>query len=56
MDANPNPEKLKSEFQFSYGYKIDFDVNAPKNKWIIKSVDGKPLDRDFDSWPLISGN
>jgi hypothetical protein len=56
MEANPDPEKLKSQFQFPSGSKIDFDLNAPKNKWIIKSVDGKPLDRDFDSWPLISGN
>jgi hypothetical protein len=56
MDANQNSELLKSQFQFPSGSKIDFDVNAPKNKWVIKSVDGKPLDRDFDNWPLINGN
>jgi hypothetical protein len=56
MEANPNPEILKSQFQFPAGCKIDFDLDAPKDKWVIKSVDGKPLDRDFDRWPLISGN
>lgn len=55
IEANPVPEKLKSQFQFPAGSKIDFDVKAPKNKWVIKAVDGKSLDRDFDCWPLISG-
>jgi hypothetical protein len=56
MEANPDPEILKSQFRFPSGSKIDFDVEAPKDKWVIKSVDGKPLDRDFDRWPLICGN
>jgi hypothetical protein len=47
---------LKSQFQFPAGSKIDFDVNASKEKWVIKSVDGKSVDRDFDVWPLINGN
>lgn len=55
LGANPDPENLKSQFQFPGGSKIDFDVNAPKNMWVIKAVDGKPLNRDFDSWPLIAG-
>ena len=56
MDANPNYEILKSQFLFPSGSKIDFDVNAPKEKWVIKSVYGKSVDRDFDNWPLINGN
>ena len=56
MQANPDPQKLLQSIQLSGGSKIEYEVNAPKDKWVIKSVDGKPVDRNFDQWPLIEGN
>ena len=53
--VNPNPEQLNQTFQFPGGQKIEYDVLAPKNKWVIQAVDRNPLDRDFDKWPLING-
>lgn len=34
---------------------IEYNIDAPKDKWVLKAVDGKPLDRDYDNWPLIDG-
>jgi hypothetical protein len=56
MTANPVPEQLNQTFQFPGGEKIEYDVLAPKNKWVIKYVGGLPVDRDFDGWPLIGGD
>ena len=53
--ANPVPEQLNQTFQFPGGEKIEYDVLSVSNKWVIKDVDGIPLDRDFDRWPLMSG-
>ena len=33
---------------------ITFQLNAPKNKWVIKSVNSKPLDRKFNHWKKIT--
>lgn len=33
---------------------IVFQLNAPKNKWVIKSVNSKPLDRKFNDWKKIT--
>jgi hypothetical protein len=51
--SNPTQEKLSNLFQFPGGSKIEYDVNALRNMWVIKSVDGNPVDRNFDQWPLI---
>ncbi|WP_235114868.1 hypothetical protein [Cyclobacterium qasimii] len=48
-------EKLKSHFQFPNGSLIEYDVNAPKDKWVIKRVDEITMDSAYDSWPLIDG-
>ncbi len=56
LTANPVPEQLIQTFQFPGGEKIEYDVVAPKNKWVIRFVGGLPLNRDFDGWPLIEGD
>lgn len=56
LTANPAEQNLNREFKFPGGQKIEYDVLAPKNKWVITTVDGQTLDRDFDKWPLIEGD
>lgn len=56
LKCNPDLQILKRHFRFPGGRVIEYDVNAPKNQWVMISVDGKPLDRDFDKWPLIGGD
>ena len=53
---NPDNELLKSGFQFPGGQKLTYDVNAPKNKWVIVTVNGALQSRNFDEWPLIDGD
>jgi hypothetical protein len=52
---NPDMERLKTHFQFPGGLLIEYDVKAPKNKWVIIKVDKSNLDREFDNWSLING-
>ncbi len=54
--VNSNEESLMTQFQFPGGTLIEFDVNSPKDKWVIKSVEGKEVNREYDSWPLINGS
>jgi len=56
LEANPDPKKLEKQFQFPGGVKINYDVNASKDKWVIESVDDKPADRNFWKWALIEGD
>lgn len=55
ISSNPDRELLKRQFQFPAGSKICYDLNSPKEKWVITTVDGKPVDRAYDHWPLIDG-
>lgn len=53
--ANPEKELLATQFKFPGGSLIEYDVFAPKDLWVITRVDAKPVDRDYDNWPLITG-
>jgi hypothetical protein len=53
--SNPNIEILKTQFQFPNGDLIEYDVHAPKKKWVLTKINKTELSRDFDAWPLISG-
>jgi hypothetical protein len=33
---------------------ITFQLNTPKNRWVIESVNAKPLDRSFNHWKKIT--
>lgn len=54
--ANPNPQTLKTQFQWPNGQTITYDINAPKNQWVITAINGKPVDRDHGKWPLMKGD
>ena len=56
MKVNPDAEQLKSGFIFPEGHSITYDLSAPQDKWMMVSVDGRMLDRNFDKWPLIENN
>jgi hypothetical protein len=53
---NPDEKKLKSTFHLLEGKTVEYDLLAKKNTWVIKSVDGKHFDRNFDYLPLIAGD
>ena len=53
---NSDRSKLEHQFTMPGGSKIEYDVNSLKDLWVIKSIDGKPVDRMYDHWPLIQGD
>jgi hypothetical protein len=55
LQANPRPGALEHQFQFPGGPRLDYDLRSPQDRWVMVAVDGQPLDREFDRWPLISG-
>ncbi len=54
--SNPNAADLSHTFHWPTGETVDYDVNAPKGLWVITAIDGKPVDRAYDSWAQLDGN
>jgi hypothetical protein len=44
-----NMQPIKA-FHYPNGDLIQYDIHAPKNKWVIKILNNKPFDRRFDRW------
>lgn len=53
---NSDQSKFGHQFTMPEGTTIEFDVNSPKNRWVIQAINGKPVDRKYDYWPLIQGD
>lgn len=53
---NSDQSKFEHQFTMPEGTTIEFDVNSPKNRWVIQAINGKPVDRKYDCWPLIQGD
>jgi hypothetical protein len=46
----------KTQFMHPNGNLISYDLDAPKNSWVIKSVNNRLMDRDFEKWPFFEGD
>ena len=53
VHLNSDWTKLEHQLTMPEGTIIGYDVNCSKDQWVIQSVDGRPVDRKFDKWPLI---
>jgi hypothetical protein len=53
--ANADPDILAHSFQVPDGPRIGYAPDAPKDQWVIQSIDGQPTDRQFDHWPRMEG-
>lgn len=53
---NSDRPKLDHQFTTPDGTKIEYDVNSPKDSWVIRAINGNPVDRKYDRWPLIQGD
>ncbi len=56
LNKNPSKEGIRSTFVFLDGSRIDYDVNAPPGMWVIKSINGEPVERNYDLWDRWTGN
>lgn len=52
---NSDKKLLAMQFKHPNGSLIEYDLDSPKDTWVIKSVNNKPVDREFDKWPFFEG-
>jgi hypothetical protein len=53
QESNNDAAQLRHSFQEPGGSQIRYDTNAPHDRWVIKQIDGHPVDRFFDRWPSM---
>ena len=56
VKENPDQKMYKTQFMHPNGNLIAYDLDAPKNTWVIKSVNNRLTDRDFEKWPFFEGD
>lgn len=56
LAANPLPDALRTRFMHPDAGLLEYDVNAPKGTWVMKSAGGVTLDRKYDAWPQFEGD
>ena len=56
LQNNPDKKLYHMQFKHPNGRFIEYDLDSPKDTWVIKSVNDKPVDREFDQWPFFDGN
>ncbi len=39
---------------YEFGDQLEYDTDAPRRLWVMKSATGNKLDRDYTSWPRLS--
>lgn len=52
---NPDERELRSVFNSPEGESINYDILAPRNRWVIVSIGAQDVDRKFDRWPHLNG-
>ena len=55
LKNNSDKKMYSSQFTHPNGSFIEYDLEAPKETWVIKSVNHKDVDRQFDLWPFFEG-
>jgi len=53
---NSDQQLLKKQFKHPNGTAIAYDLDSPKNMWVVKAINDIPVNRKFEQWPLFEGN
>ncbi len=53
---NTDKNLYHTQFKHPNGNFIEYDLDSPKDTWVIKSVNNKPVNRQFDQLPFFEGN
>ncbi|HNX55397.1 MAG TPA: hypothetical protein PKO30_07420 [Prolixibacteraceae bacterium] len=56
IGLNSDSRKLDHQFTMPDETKLEYDVNSPKDSWVIQAINGQPVNRVFDRWALIEGD
>jgi len=54
MRQNPRERVTGGDFKQQDGMEISFDERAPNHLWVIRTVNGVEVNRQFESWPAFS--
>jgi hypothetical protein len=53
LRKNSDEKKLSTYFHHPNGNIIEYDLNSPKDQWVIKSVNKISTNRNFSEWDLF---
>tara|TARA_Y100000389_G_C17228404_1_gene396881 strand:- start:321 stop:596 length:276 start_codon:yes stop_codon:yes gene_type:complete len=53
IENNSDESQLNTRFNHPNGNIIDYDLESPKDQWVITRVNRKNMDRDFSKWPFF---
>ena len=53
IENNGDESRLNTRFNHPNGNIIDYDLESPKDQWVITRVNRKNMDRDFSKWPFF---
>ncbi len=56
LENNPDKQLYRAQFTHPDDNFIEYDLEAPKDTWVIKKVNNEPVDRKFERWPFFEGN
>jgi len=56
LQNNPDKKLYYKQFKHPNGNLIEYDLDAPRDIWVIHKINGKGVDRKFDQWPFFEGN
>ena len=54
--GNPDKRLYPTQFKHPNGNLMEYDLDSPRDTWVIKSVNNHPVDRNFERWPLFEGD
>ncbi|NLN92108.1 MAG: hypothetical protein GX130_02210 [Candidatus Hydrogenedens sp.] len=55
QQANADARTLEHSFTRPDGTKIHYDLNAPRNRWVITGENNQPLEQNWRHWEQITG-
>jgi len=55
METNPDPALLQNRFANPDGTVLEYEPDAPKGTWVLRSVNGREPERVYDTWPQFEG-
>ena len=56
LQHNPDKHLYYKQFNHPNGSFIEYELDAPKDTWVIQKVNDKDVDRKFDQWTFFDGN
>ena len=56
LKINSDKKLLAIQFKHPNCNLIEYDLDTPRDIWVIKCVNKRPVNRQFGKWPFFDGN